>query len=111
WGGGGRAQGVAASAVVKVIQSVEGVAMVDLDLFGALPTMVADRGGRRPATPGETSRALTDLAARAAARGVASKVDAAPARSVDGELRPAQLAILSPEVAATLVLNQIVEAP
>lgn len=97
-------EGVASSEILNAIQSVEGVAMVDLDVFGAIPAATTGSdGARRPLTPGETEEAIKV----AVAAGVAAKVDARRVRLQDGLLVPAELLVLSPEVAATLVLNQI----
>lgn len=97
-------EGVASSEILNAIQSVEGVAMVDLEVFGAIPAATTGSdGARRPLTPGETEAAIKAVVAA----GVAGKVDARRARLEDGLLLPAELLLLSPEVAATLVLNQV----
>lgn len=94
------------SEVLSVIQAVPGVVYVDLDAFGFIRTMIADAGapgGRRPVTPRETSAAVDAVLA-------AGPVPRVRARLADFEgsaVRPAELALLSPEVPATLILNQI----
>jgi hypothetical protein len=96
--------GIANSEILNAIQSVEGVAMVDLEVFGAIPAATAGGDGvRRPLTPGETEAAIKSVVAA----GVAAKVDARRARLEYGLLLPAELLLLSPEVGATLVLNQV----
>jgi hypothetical protein len=96
-------QGVASSEVLSAIQSVEGVAMVDLDVFGAIPTRATGTDGEsRPLTPEEIQESIE----AAVAAGVASKVDARRARLEGGALLPAELLLLSPAVGATLILNQ-----
>lgn len=96
--------GVASSEILNAIQSVEGVAMVDLEVFGAIPAATTGSdGARRPLTPAETEAAIKAVVTA----GVAAKVDARRARLEDGLLLPAELLLLSPEVAATLVLNQV----
>ncbi len=98
------AQGVAMSEVVAVMQQVAGVEMVDLDVFGAIDTQVADAGTRRLRTPPELAAAVQAVAKA----GVAPAVQAARARrDADGNLLPAQLVLLSATVPDTLVLNQI----
>jgi hypothetical protein len=97
-------RGVASSEILNAIQSVEGVAMVDLEVFGAISASTTGSDGtRRPLTPGETETAIK----AAVAAGAAAKVDARRARLEDGLLLPAELLLLSPDVAATLVLNQV----
>jgi len=103
------AQGVASSEVLAAIQSVRGVAYVDLDSFGTVPATVADalaEGGRRPSTPEEISNAVQQVVATSPPL---SYVNALPARtSSDGfGILPAQLAILLPDATDTLVLNRI----
>jgi len=96
-------QGLASSEILCAIQSVEGVAMVDLNVFGAIPTSAAGRDGvRRPLTPAETESSIK----AAVAAGVAGKVDAARARLERGAMLPAELLLLTRDVAATLVLNR-----
>ena len=101
------AQGVASSDVLSVIQSVTGVVYVDLDVFGAIDTVVVDGDTHRPRpfTPAETA----DAVAKVITNGVTPAVQAKRARRIpDGKtVVPAQLAILSGEVAETLVLNQM----
>lgn len=100
------AQGVASSEVLSVIQSVPGVVYVDLDSFGAIDTTrVVGNDPARLLTPAETAKAVADIVDR----GVASAVQARPARRNAGKtIVPAQLALLSSEVAETLVLNQLI---
>jgi predicted phage baseplate assembly protein len=100
------AQDVTASEVLSAIQSVRGVVYVDLDAFGAVPSTTADPGaeaGRRPLTPDETAAEI----ARIVGQAPAPRVRAEPARIDAGGILPAQLAVLVPEVPATLILNQI----
>jgi len=99
------AQGVAGSEVLSVMQAVAGVEYVDLDVFGAIDTTVADGDTIRPLTPEETA----DAVAKVNAAGVASAVQALRARRHPEGRRvlAAQLALLSPDVPETLVLNQM----
>ena len=97
--------GVASSELLSVIQSVRGVVYVDLDTFGAIDTVLVSGEGRaRLLTPQETAAAV-----RAVVKdGVASAVQACPARRKGGTVLPAQLVLLRGEVAETLVLNQLI---
>jgi predicted phage baseplate assembly protein len=96
--------GVANSEILNAIQSVEGVAMVDLEVFGAIPAATTGSDGvRRPLTPGETEAAIKSVDDS----GVAAKVEARRARLEGGLILPAELLLLSPEISATLVLNQV----
>lgn len=100
------AQDVTSSEVLSALQSVPGVVYVDLDAFGVVPSTTADPGaedGRRPLTPDETAIEV----ARIVGQAPASRVLAEPARVDAVGILPAQLAVVVPEVAATLVLNQI----
>ena len=101
------AQGVASSEVLSVIQSVAGVVYVDLDAFGAIDTVVVDGDTHRPRpfTPAETAAAVAQVITNK----VIPTVQAKRARRIpEGKsVLPAQLAILSGEIAETLVLNQL----
>ncbi len=97
-------QGAASSEVLGVVQAVPGVVYVDLDAFGAIPTL--DYTGSDAGVPRPPEQIAKDVAAVVAA-GVAPTVAAAGGRRV-GMLRPAQLLVLAGSVPATLVLNQIV---
>lgn len=100
------AQDATASEVLSTIQSVRGVVYVDLDAFGAVPSTSADpnaEGKRRPSTPEETAREVE----RITKEELAPRVLAAPARVEATGIAPAQLAVLVPELPATVVLNQI----
>lgn len=97
------AQDVTRSEVLSAIQSVRGVAYVDLDCFGAIPTTIADadaQDGHRPMTPSETADAVAKLV-------LSDRVSANAARRDGDSIMPAQIAILLPDVPATLVLNQL----
>jgi hypothetical protein len=110
------AQGAAPSVLVAAIQSVPGVAWVDLDTFGGVETMET-LTIKDPKTGLETIERLPrapDDIAREVGSGVAGKVlpwvPALPAQHDPKRpqaLLPAQLLLLSPDVPATLVLNQI----
>jgi predicted phage baseplate assembly protein len=103
------AQPVASSEVLSVMQAVPGVAWVDLDSFGAVPTQVADpdaEGGIRALTPEEIAAAIQAIAATAVPPAHVAAATARPAPDGVGILA-AQLAILLPDAPDTLVLTRI----
>jgi hypothetical protein len=103
-------RGIAASELLNIIQGVGGVAMVDLDLFGAIPTMTtASDGPRRALMPSETEAAIRTLVETTKNGGVAGKVDALLARRERGKVLPAELVMLSRDLAASLLINPIGE--
>lgn len=96
------------SEAIAAIQTVPGVAYVDVDVFGAVPDKIADANGqRRLRTPSEIAAAidqLTDPKAGGPPQPQARvRVDLA---GTQGGLHPAQLAYLSPQVPDTLILNR-----
>lgn len=112
--------------VLAAIQGVRGVDYVDVDVFGGIPEKVTDpqRGRRRLLTQDEIVRAVAHMQQRggdddpdftldrAVGAGKrrevpAQRVDARPAGLDQGVLHPAQLAIFTPRVPDTLILNQI----
>jgi len=116
------AQPVLLCEVIAVIQAVRGVAYVDVDVFGGVPEKRGDpvSGRRRLLTQREVSRIARQLGrlddpseqrakpvTGAAAEVPRQRVDARPAGLERGVLRPAQLAIFTPAVPDTLILNQI----
>lgn len=103
-------QDVVKSEVLSVIQSVPGVAYVDLDLLAGIPEDVArdpDRLARR--------LAALELALRTASavppekRQPQRRVSARLAKSWGMQILPAQIAYLSPDMPATLSLEEITE--
>jgi hypothetical protein len=101
-------QDVMSSEVLSAMQSVRGVLYVDLNSFGAIRTTRPDadaRDGRRPLTPDEIAAAVLELAAAApATRVIAQMACLDPSGAT---VLPAELAVLIPGVAATVVLNRI----
>jgi predicted phage baseplate assembly protein len=107
--------------VMSAIQIVEGVAYVDIDAFGGIPekktAITTDERGnvtreRRLLTLDELAQTAHDIVAPELIRekkpGLpARRVDAAVADFTEGSLHPAQLAIFTPAVPDTLILNQI----
>ena len=110
--------------IIGRIQRVEGVAYVDIDSFGGIPEKVADpvTGVRRLQTLDELTASANRIMTRTAgnadggssqgpaqrqAQGATQAVIANVADFEKGVLRPAQLAIFTPAVQDTIVLNQI----
>ena len=106
-------QDVLLSEVIATIQAVRGVAYVDVDVFGSIPEKKSDQDSqghpiRRLLTPQE-------IADEAQIFLTASNLNERPEKRVSvnlagfegGAMHPAQLAYLTPDVADTLVLNQI----
>jgi hypothetical protein len=102
--------------VISTMQAVPGVAYVDVDLLTAIPEKIADSGTRRPLTPQEITEYVNKLVKER--EGEQGKPDAKKKHPVSvipvglaeidkGTVRPAQLAILSPNVPDTLILNRI----
>ncbi|MGH8525156.1 MAG: putative baseplate assembly protein, partial [Gammaproteobacteria bacterium] len=106
-------QDVLLSEVISVMQVVRGVVYVDVDVLRGIPEKIADeqgQGQRRLLTPDEiTSRVRGPL------KDDNEKILKEPLSRItvnlaarEGEfIRPAQLAFLTPDVPATLILNQI----
>jgi hypothetical protein len=111
------AQPVLLCEVIGAIQSVEGVGYVDVDAFGGIPEKKAgtDKNGnpiRRLLTSDELAAygqviVMQSQGANGAPSGPPTRVDASVAGFESNTLRPAQLAIFTPEVPDTLILNQI----
>ncbi|HKA20510.1 MAG TPA: putative baseplate assembly protein [Blastocatellia bacterium] len=95
--------------IIACIQAIEGVAYVDVDAFGGVPEKVTDQSGNRQL------QSLDDLAEAvqkivtppAGSVGPLQSVMAKLADFEGGALHPAQLAIFTPGVQDTIVLNQI----
>lgn len=98
--------------IIGCIQAIEGVAYVDVDAFGGIHEKVGDPNGtRRLQTLEELAATVQEIvnpALPAAGSVTASQV--VPASLADyekGVLHPAQLAIFTPALPDTIVLNQI----
>lgn len=132
-------QDVLLSEVISIMQSVRGVAYVDVDTFGGIPEKIAEsNGSRRLLTPDEIAEAVAclkmvwsveDMETQCAGqtenpecdqfkqckkygtfgqtKGVRQRLQVNLADFENEAIRPAQLAFLSPDVPATLILNQI----
>jgi predicted phage baseplate assembly protein len=105
--------------ILSVIQNVEGVVYVDVDAFGGLPEKTAETDAQGIPTGKRRLLTLTELttsiqiiidpskAGGKAPPGPADRVKVEVAGFEHGSLRPAQLAIFTPAVPDTLILNQI----
>ena len=96
--------------IIGCIQAIEGVAYVDVDAFGGIPEKVTDQqdGTRRLQTLDELAASVQKIVTPpAGSTGPSQAVRAGLADFEDGTLHPAQLAIFTPAVQDTIVLNQI----
>lgn len=109
-------QDVVLSEVIGAMQSVPGVAYVDVDLLGTIPEKKVDGNTRRLLTPDEITNSINDLLLqRQSEQGLPdieksqppTRLPVGPTVVEDGTIQPARLAILSPEVPDSLILNQI----
>ena len=119
FGFGARAlgQGVCTAEVIAAIQGVRGVSFVDVDAFGAVPEKAVQADGTRTlVTQAQVSGAVRALLeGRAQARsargltgpGLPPDVIAFSGGSELGVLRPAELAVFTPAVPDTLILNPL----
>ena len=107
-------QSIALSEVISVMQSVRGISYVDVDAFGGIPEKITDESGnRRLLTPEEISDEVRNIALRSDQniKLVSQYLDVNFAAFENKKVRPAQIAFLTPDVPATLILNQIERLP
>jgi predicted phage baseplate assembly protein len=96
--------------IIGCIQSVPGIAYVDVDAFGGVPEKITDSSGvHRLQTLDELAAAVQDIVTPPAgpAAGPSQAVSAGLASYEGKNLSPAQLAVFTPAVQDTIVLNQI----
>jgi predicted phage baseplate assembly protein len=96
--------------IIGAIQAVEGVAYVDVDAFGGVPERFTDENGQRQLlTLGKLADAVQAIARppQGAPVGPSQSVLPSLAGFDKGALHAAQLAIFTPAVQDTIVLNQI----
>lgn len=95
--------------IIACIQAIEGVAYVDVDAFGGVPEKVTDQNGtRRLQTLEELAATVQEIVTPpAGSPGPSHAVTSSLAGFEGGALSPAQLAIFTPSVQDTIVLNQI----
>ena len=107
---------VVLSEVIGAMQSVSGIAYVDVDLLATIPEKKVDGGTRRLLTPAEITKTINDLLQkRQSEQGLPdigksqppTRIPVGPAVVDDGTIQPARLAVLSAKVPDTLILNQI----
>ncbi len=100
--------------VIALIQKTEGVVYVDVDAFGGIPEKTTDANGtRRLLTLDEITETVQDITGTGskeskATSGPQQRVDVNVAGRDKGGIHPAQLAIFTPAVPDTIVLNQII---
>jgi predicted phage baseplate assembly protein len=96
--------------IISAIHAVEGVAYVDVDAFGGVPERTTDKDGKRQL---QTLKQIADAVQnivkppQGAAVGPSQSVLPGLAGFDKGALHAAQLAIFTPNVQDTIVLNQI----
>lgn len=106
-------QDILLSEVISVMQAVRGVAYVDIDVLREIPEKILDPENldkRRPLTPDEITSRVTDPILDEEGNPIKEprpRIIVNMADYEDGAIRPAQLAFLTPDVPATLILNQI----
>jgi predicted phage baseplate assembly protein len=110
-------QSVRLAEIISAIQGVRGVAYVDVEAFGAVPEKaVGADGTRQLVTQSQVTNAVVRLLDRdqshkrlraGVASGLPPDVIAFPGGKDRGALRPAELAIFTPAVADTVILNQL----
>jgi hypothetical protein len=106
-------QDVLLSEVISFIQSVRGVAYVDVDVLRGIPEKVPGNeksGRRRLLTPAEIAEKVGGLLIDEKGKPLKeplSRITVNLADSKAGAILPAQLAFLTPDVPETLILNQI----
>jgi hypothetical protein len=114
-------QDVLLSEVISAIQSVEGVEYVDVDTLRGIPEKTADEQNpsqRRLVTPAEIAAKITEpltddqgnIIKDDKGNPITEPISRLTVNLADFErnsIRPAQLAFLSPDVEATLILNEV----
>jgi hypothetical protein len=90
------------SQAISIMQRVEGVAYVDVDVFAWIPSVDPNTGD--PLTPDQITKSAKDLAADP--KSPYPRVPVKLAERKEGRIHPAQLAFLTPDVPATLILNE-----
>jgi copper chaperone CopZ len=92
-------QDVLLSEVISAIQSVEGVAYVDVDLLGGVSEKNETGALRTPKEIAETIQSMIEEQA--------DKLSSRIRVNLASKDHPAQLAFLTPDVEATLILNEV----
>lgn len=99
-------QDVMLSEVISVIQNVRGVAYVDVDVFGGVPEkkLSDDKASRQLLTPADIAKHIQEKILDKPKPG---RLNVNLADFEGGMIHPAQIAYFTPDVPATLILNQI----
>ena len=97
-------QDVLLGEIIQTIQSVPGVAYVDVDKLRGIPETL---DGRRLITPAEISARVSSPLGNGQTEPLPKLTVNQPRQEPNGRIRPAQLAFLSPDVPDTLILNPI----
>lgn len=97
------------SEAFSVMQKVGGVEYVDVDAFGGVSEKIpgSPTQERRPRTPAGIADEVQNIVDLSSTYGPANRVSVNLAGFEGQDLRPAQLAYLSPLVPATLILNEV----
>ena len=91
------------SEAISIMQRVAGVAYGDVDVFGGIPSV--DPATGTPITPNQITDTVIQLASDPNRPNSRTRVNLAEKKN--GGIQPAQLAMLIPEVPATLILNEV----
>lgn len=96
-------QDVMLSEIISATQNVRGVAYVDVDVFGGVPEkqLSDDKASRQLLTPADIASKIQSLTSPK------GRLNVNLADFESGLIHPAQIAFITPDVPATLILNQI----
>lgn len=96
-------QDVMLSEIISATQNVRGVAYVDVDVFGGVPEkqLSDDKASRQLLTPADIAFKIQSLTSPK------GRLNVNLADFESGLIHPAQIAFITPDVPATLILNQI----
>ena len=103
-------QDVLLSQVISVMQAVPGVAYVDVEVFGGLPERKTEpeSGNRELLTPDEIAQFVKKMGLDSEKKKSVPDSRIVVNLAKVGNLLPAQIAFLTPEVPETLILNPII---
>ena len=104
-------QDVMLSEVISVMQSVRGVAYIDVNAFGGIPEKIADEDGERYLLPPDEIAKTVQAFVGTDEKHPPSLLKVNLAALENGITRPAQIAFLTPDVRATLILNSVKRLP
>ena len=103
-------QDVMLSEIISVMQNVRGVAYVDVDVFGGVPEkqLSDDKTSRQLLTPAEIATIIQKIEVPKSGRLNINLADFDKQVIPKSMIHPAQIAFFTPDVPATLILNQII---